>query len=170
MVEQAVPLRPTGPNWSRSLGSYREACSAVVEEAWKRYSPWRAPTRAIHWSFSSWRGAHFEIGGLGELLPMWSHVEQFRKCGTHVMETCWSGSWRSAACGKPLWDRLRKMALWSRGKEWSWRSKRGNIMDCPEPPSPFPQHCLQEESRKGCMGRRNFFFFLLLISDSNKLK
>lgn len=110
------PLRsrtsPCSPGTPHTADLHKQPCwilHTAVDEALKKEQPMDIPQQEQHrWSSSLWRAACGGVGGLEEPPPMGTFVEQCLKCGHHGTEPCWSTAQRATACGKPIWDQVRK--------------------------------------------------------------
>lgn len=153
-----------------SLGGDR----CVVDEAWRRHSPQRASAGAAPGSGCSlWRGACGGAGGLGELLPMGSHVGVPPKgCALWygaVLERClricslWK-AWRGS-----VWEgqhSMRRTPQRGRGRKRPWRSSRLST-------APIPCTAQERETEEGEWGEGAFSSLLVhccqLLAIENKL-
>lgn len=61
-------------------------------------------------------------GGLGEILPLGTRMEQCLKGGPCGMKVCWSSARRVAACEKPTWHHFWSDSI--PGERYTWTRNR----------------------------------------------
>jgi len=119
------------------------------------YPPGAAPGQ----SCSLWGVAHDGAGGLEELLPIGTHMEQCLNSGPCCTELSWDSAWRTEGRGKSAQDQFRDDGIHgSKSREGPWRSGRnGTLWSHCRPHSLFLCTAWGKRQKRVWMGRLAYF-------------